>query len=39
VGVAGIGEDFKLYEGGELTDWLETTFENKPGEDMEVDDQ
>lgn len=39
VGVAGIGEDFKLYEGSELTDWLETTFENKPGEDMEVDDQ
>jgi len=42
VGVAGIGEDFKLYEHGELTGWLETTFENRPegeaeGETMEVD--
>lgn len=43
VGVAGIGEKFKLYEGQELTDWLETSFENpeqgsdEAGEQMEVD--
>jgi 20S proteasome subunit alpha 6 len=41
VGVSGIGEDFKLYEGNELSGWLETTFENRPeeesGEQMEVD--
>ncbi|TID20300.1 N-terminal nucleophile aminohydrolase [Venturia nashicola] len=36
VGIAGIGEDFKLYENSELTGWLETTFENK-SEEMEVD--
>ena len=39
VGVAGVGEDFKLYEGSELTNWLETTFENKQSEDMDVDNQ
>jgi 20S proteasome subunit alpha 6 len=39
VGVAGIGEDFKLYEGGELIEWLETTFENKSGDSMDVDNQ
>jgi 20S proteasome subunit alpha 6 len=39
IGIGGIGEDFKLYEGSEISDWLETTFENKPeGESMEVDD-
>jgi 20S proteasome subunit alpha 6 len=46
VGIAGIGEDFKLYEGAEIGSWLETTFENKPegdeaaapaAESMEVD--
>lgn len=37
VGVAGIGEDFKLYEGSNLTGWLETAFESKSSEDMEVD--
>lgn len=40
VGVSGIGEDFHLYEGSELTNWLETTFENKSTEEeetMEVD--
>jgi 20S proteasome subunit alpha 6 len=39
VGVAGIGEDFKLYEGSELAGWLETTFENKSSEDMDVDNE
>lgn len=40
VGVGGLDEDFKLYEGQELTDWLEVTFENKAeegGEEMQVD--
>jgi 20S proteasome subunit alpha 6 len=42
VGVSGIGEDFVLYEGSDLTGWLETTFENKAepeaeSESMEVD--
>ncbi|KAK4999423.1 Proteasome subunit alpha type-6 [Elasticomyces elasticus] len=42
VGVGGIGEDFKLYEGHQIANWLETTFENKnaeegDGEQMEVD--
>ncbi|KAF2221299.1 nucleophile aminohydrolase [Elsinoe ampelina] len=42
VGVSGLGEDFKLYEGQEISSWLETTFENKEGgeqqgESMEVD--
>lgn len=41
VGVGGLDEDFKLYEGQELTEWLETTFENKPeesgGDEMQVD--
>lgn len=32
LGVAGIKEDFKLYEGQEVAPWLETTFENKSGE-------
>ncbi|KAJ9641986.1 Proteasome subunit alpha type-6 [Coniosporium apollinis] len=44
VGVGGVKEDFKLYEGQELSGWLETTFENmntapepEAGESMEVD--
>ncbi|TKX27485.1 putative proteasome subunit alpha type-6 [Elsinoe australis] len=43
VGVAGIDQDFKLYEHQEISEWLETTFENKEGgeapqgESMEVD--
>jgi len=40
VGVGGVDEDFKLYEGEELTEWLETTFESKAeegGEEMQVD--
>jgi 20S proteasome subunit alpha 6 len=39
VGVAGIGEDFKLSEGSELTGWLEATFENKSNEEMDMDNQ
>ncbi|OCK84595.1 N-terminal nucleophile aminohydrolase [Lepidopterella palustris CBS 459.81] len=44
VGVAGVGENFKLYEGSDIQNWLETTFENREGdaaaegEGMEVDD-
>ena len=41
LGVSGVGEDFKLYEGQEIASWLETTFENMAeggGEGMEVDD-
>ncbi|KAF9639763.1 putative proteasome component protein [Lasiodiplodia theobromae] len=39
IGVAGVGENFKLYEGSAITNWLETTFENREGgsEGMEVD--
>lgn len=42
LGVSGVGEDFKLYEGQEIASWLETTFENKAeggesAEGMEVD--
>lgn len=44
LGISGIGEDFKLYEGQDIAEFLETTFENKEqepaagGEGMEVDD-
>lgn len=40
VGVAGVGEDFKLYEGQAVANFLATTFESKSGdgeESMEVD--
>jgi 20S proteasome subunit alpha 6 len=44
VGVAGIGEDFALYEGQDIAEWLDATFENKEddapeegGEAMETD--
>ncbi|KAF2432229.1 N-terminal nucleophile aminohydrolase [Tothia fuscella] len=44
IGIAGVGEDFKLYEGAEISSWLETTFENKADDEetaapetMEVD--
>lgn len=42
IGVAGTDEDFKLYEGQDITGWLEATFENRESgavEDasMEVD--
>ena len=42
VGVGGLDENFKLYEGQAITNWLETTFENREGgadggESMEVD--
>ena len=29
LGISGLDEDFKLYEGQEIASWLETTFENK----------
>ncbi|KXL42716.1 hypothetical protein M433DRAFT_59102 [Acidomyces richmondensis BFW] len=45
LGIAGIEENFKLYEGQDIASWLDTTFENPPegarggdgGENMEVD--
>jgi 20S proteasome subunit alpha 6 len=42
IGVGGIDENFKLYEGQEIAGWLETTFESREsapegGEGMEVD--
>lgn len=42
LGVCGVDESFKLYEGQEIAGWLESTFESKPegeegGESMEVD--
>jgi 20S proteasome subunit alpha 6 len=33
VGVAGVEERFKLYEGSELTNWLEASFENREEEE------
>jgi len=44
LGVSGVGENFHLYEGQDVAEYLETTFENKDqeqeqtGEGMEVDD-
>lgn len=36
VGVGGIGENFTLYEGQDLAEWLDATFENREGgEDAE----
>ncbi|KAK3115084.1 Proteasome subunit alpha type-6 [Teratosphaeriaceae sp. CCFEE 6253] len=45
LGVAGLDEDFRMYEGREIGNWLETTFERadagegetEGGESMEVD--
>ena len=42
IGVGGVDENFKLYEGQEIAGWLETTFECREsapesGEGMEVD--
>ncbi|KAK5109232.1 hypothetical protein LTR62_007214 [Meristemomyces frigidus] len=42
LGVAGIGEDFRMFEGEDIAEWLSTTFENaaeggEGGEGMEVD--
>lgn len=42
LGVSGMEENFKLYEGQEIASWLETTFENKAegqegGDSMAVD--
>lgn len=41
LGVAGVDEAFKLYEGQEIAGWLDATFENKTegggGEAMETD--
>ena len=40
LGVGGVDENFKMYEGQDIANWLETTFENKAegeGEGMEVD--
>ena len=43
LGIGGMDENFKLYEGQEIAGWLESTFESKAegegesGESMEVD--
>ena len=41
LGVAGVDENFRMYEGQEIANWLETTFERadegEGGESMEVD--
>lgn len=42
LGVGGVDENFKMYEGQDIANWLETTFESKAegedgGEGMEVD--
>jgi 20S proteasome subunit alpha 6 len=31
VGIAGIGEDFKHFEGQDIAEWLDATFENREG--------
>ncbi|KAH9883025.1 hypothetical protein J1614_000392 [Plenodomus biglobosus] len=33
VGIGGIGENFALYEGQDIAEWLDTTFENREGGD------
>jgi 20S proteasome subunit alpha 6 len=40
IGVGGIDETFKLYEGQDIASWLELASESKPegGEQMEVDE-
>lgn len=43
VGVSGIGESFALYEGQDIAEWLDATFENREGggdeggDEMETD--
>lgn len=36
VGVSGIGEDFKLFEGQDIAEWLDATFENREAEGAEA---
>lgn len=31
VGIGGVGENFALYEGQDIAEWLDTTFENASG--------
>jgi 20S proteasome subunit alpha 6 len=44
IGIGGVDEEFKLFEGQEITSWLEATFENREcgagegGASMEVDE-
>ena len=33
VGIGGLDENFALYEGQDIAEWLDTTFENKEGGD------
>ncbi|KAF1966438.1 N-terminal nucleophile aminohydrolase [Bimuria novae-zelandiae CBS 107.79] len=35
VGIGGVGEDFKLFEGQDIAEWLDATFENREGGDDE----
>ena len=39
VGVSGIGEDFVHFEGQEVSQWLDATFENKDEEDESSEDE
>jgi 20S proteasome subunit alpha 6 len=37
IGVGGIGENFTLYEGQDISEWLDATFENREGGGEEGD--
>jgi 20S proteasome subunit alpha 6 len=39
VGISGIGEDFVHFEGQEVSQWLDATFENKEDEDESSEDE
>ena len=38
VWVSGIGENFTLYEGQDIAEWLDATFENREGGEEEEED-
>lgn len=38
VGVSGIDENFTLFEGQDIAEWLDATFENKDGGDEETEE-
>jgi 20S proteasome subunit alpha 6 len=35
IGIGGINENFALYEGQDIAEWLDATFENREGNDEE----
>lgn len=39
VGVGGVGENFTLFEGQDIAEWLDTTFENREGGGDDDDDE